>query len=96
MTHLESTATTTFDPSAPARLSDQATLRPEPFGALAYHYGTRRLVFVKTKGLVRVLEHLGEYPTARDAVVALVAPREVDATIAALARLHVSGVVDGG
>jgi putative mycofactocin binding protein MftB len=23
------------------------SLRPEPFGALAYHYGTRRLVFLK-------------------------------------------------
>ena len=29
-------------------LAPRVALRPEPFGALAYHYGTRRLVFLKT------------------------------------------------
>ncbi|MCY7299756.1 MAG: mycofactocin biosynthesis chaperone MftB, partial [Ilumatobacteraceae bacterium] len=27
-------------------LHPQVALRPEPFGALAYHYGNRRLVFL--------------------------------------------------
>ena len=31
-------------------------LRPEPFGALAYHYGNRRLVFLKHPDVVRVVQ----------------------------------------
>ena len=31
----------------PWRLDDAVSLRPEPFGALAYHFGTRRLSFLK-------------------------------------------------
>ena len=38
-------------------LDPQVALRPERFGALAYHYGTRRLVFIKA-GLLAVLERL--------------------------------------
>ena len=45
------------------QLSDRVSLRPEPFGALAYHYGTRRLVFVKDRQLVRVLEALASHPS---------------------------------
>ncbi|MGZ4705982.1 MAG: mycofactocin biosynthesis chaperone MftB, partial [Acidimicrobiales bacterium] len=32
-----------FDPTKPYRLDPRVALRPEPFGALAYHYGNRRL-----------------------------------------------------
>jgi mycofactocin biosynthesis protein MftB len=39
-------------------LSPRVALRPEPFGALCYHYDTRRLVFLKDRDLVRVLETL--------------------------------------
>jgi putative mycofactocin binding protein MftB len=84
-----------FDPDRPARLHDQVALRPEPFGALAYHYGTRRLLFVKSEGLVRVLQGLAEHASARDAAVALAPEGEVDAVVAALGRLHEAGVVDG-
>jgi mycofactocin biosynthesis protein MftB len=42
-------------------LHPQVALRPEPFGALAYHYGNRRLVFLKHPDIVRVAEHLGEH-----------------------------------
>ena len=38
-------------------------LRPEPFGALAYHYGNRRLNFLRSPDLVAVVERLGEHPT---------------------------------
>ena len=38
-------------------------LRPEPFGALAYHYGNRRLVFLKHPDMVAVAEHLADHPT---------------------------------
>ena len=33
-------------------LHPQVALRPEPFGALAYHYGNRRLVFLKHPDVV--------------------------------------------
>jgi len=36
-------------------------LRPEPFGALAYHYGNRRLIFLKHPDVVRVVRSLGEH-----------------------------------
>lgn len=41
----------------------QVALRPEPFGALAYHYGNRRLVFLRHPDIVRVVKHLGEHPS---------------------------------
>jgi putative mycofactocin binding protein MftB len=44
-------------------LHPQVALRPEPFGALAYHYGNRRLVFLKHPDMVRVAQHLAEHPT---------------------------------
>ena len=36
-------------------LDPQVALRPEPFGALAYHYGNRRLVFLKHPDVVSVV-----------------------------------------
>ena len=42
-------------------LAPRVALRPEPFGALAYHYGTRRLVFLKDRQLVRVVEALAAH-----------------------------------
>jgi mycofactocin biosynthesis protein MftB len=44
-------------------LAPRVALRPEPFGALAYHYGTRRLVFLKDRDLVRVVEALASHAT---------------------------------
>ena len=52
----------------PLELDPQVVLRPEPFGALAYHYGTRRLVFMKHRDLVTVAEHLGEQSSLADAL----------------------------
>ena len=37
------------------RLSPSVALRPEPFGALAYHFGNRKLTFLKRPELVRVV-----------------------------------------
>ena len=31
------------------RIAPQVALRPEPFGALVYHFGTRRLTFLKSR-----------------------------------------------
>jgi mycofactocin biosynthesis protein MftB len=55
---------TAFDASRPWRLHPQVTLRDEPFGALAYHFGTRRLSFLKSRTLVAVVERLAREPSA--------------------------------
>ena len=40
------------------QLSPSVALRPEPFGALAYHFGNRRLTFLKRPELVQVVSSL--------------------------------------
>ena len=44
------------------RLHQRVALRPEPFGALAYHYGNRRLNFLRSPDLVEVVRCLGDHP----------------------------------
>lgn len=44
-------------------LHPQVALRPEPFGALAYHYDTRRLIFLKHPDVVRVVRALADHPS---------------------------------
>jgi len=44
-------------------LHPQVALRPEPFGALAYHYGNRRLVFLKHADMVTVARQLAHHPS---------------------------------
>ncbi len=51
-------------------LHPQVALRPEPFGALAYHYGNRRLVFLKHPDIVRVVKTMGQHPSLREALLA--------------------------
>jgi putative mycofactocin binding protein MftB len=69
-------------------LAPQVSVRPEAFGALLYHFGTRRLSFLKDRRLLAVVQGLGEAPTARDACVAAgVEPASLPAFEAALARL---------
>ena len=41
-------------------LDSQVALRPEPFGALAYHYGNRKLIFLKNPDVVRVVQYLDD------------------------------------
>lgn len=75
-----------FDPDLPWKLSPDVALRPESFGALAYHFGNRKLSFLKTPRLVEVVERLVEHPTARDAV-GVLAPDERASYLTALASL---------
>jgi putative mycofactocin binding protein MftB len=49
------------------RLHPRVALRPEPFGALAYHYGNRRLNFLRSPDLVAVVECLEEHANPADA-----------------------------
>lgn len=48
----------------PWRLSPSVALRPEPFGALAYHVQTRRLSFLKSRQLLMVVSSLADHPDA--------------------------------
>ena len=47
-------------------LDHQVALRPEPFGALAYHYGNRKLIFLKHPDVVRVVQSLADHDTLAD------------------------------
>ena len=71
-------------------LHPQVALRPEPFGALAYHYGNRRLNFLRSPDLVRLVESLAAHPSARAAFDAcgIDAPRwaSFERALGALAR----------
>jgi putative mycofactocin binding protein MftB len=49
------------------RVPEQVAVRPERFGALLYHFGTRRLSFLKDPALLRVVELLGRHDSARAA-----------------------------
>src|ERR687888_1201467 len=51
------------------RVHPQVSVRPERFGALLYHFGTRRLSFLKSPTLLTVVRSLAEFPTARAACV---------------------------
>ncbi len=54
----------------PWTLSPSVALRPEPFGALAYHFGNRKLTFLKRPELVRVVQDLADQPNVRGALTA--------------------------
>ena len=57
----------TFDPDVSWRLHHQVAVRPEPFGALLYHFGTRKLSFLKNRTIVEVVNSLSDHPDARSA-----------------------------
>lgn len=42
-------------------------MRPEPFGALLYHFGTRKLSFLKNRTILAVVRSLADYPDVRSA-----------------------------
>ena len=69
-------------------------MRPESFGALAYHFGTRRLSFLKSRTLLAVVESLADQPTGDHACRAAgVTPEEMDRYELALATLAESGMI---
>lgn len=63
-----------FDPSLPWRRARSVALRPEPFGALVYHFGNRKLSFLKSTALVAVVETLAEHPSAEATLAACGVP----------------------
>ena len=56
-----------FDPEVGWRLHHQVAVRPEPFGALLYHFGTRKLSFLKNRTIVDVVNSLSDHPDAKSA-----------------------------
>ena len=81
-----------FDAAQRYRLSPEVALRPEPFGALAYHFGNRRLCFLKVPELVDVVRGLGAHSSARDAVSGFPEKRR-NAFLRALASLAAAEVI---
>src|ERR1700687_2118670 len=71
MTDSSSTALdTAFDPRRAYALDTAVAIRPEPFGALAYHYGNRRLTFLRSPDLVALVRDLEHHDSADAALAA--------------------------
>ena len=84
-----------FDPARAYRLHPKVALRPEPFGALAYHYGNRRLNFLRAPELVVLVRSLAEHPSVDAALAASdVDPRRWPAFRSALAALRASDFLE--
>ena len=72
----------------------QVAIRPEPFGALAYHYGNRRLVFLRHVDMVRVVQALGDHESLGETLTACnIAPSRWPSFVKALRSLESSEVV---
>jgi mycofactocin biosynthesis protein MftB len=86
---------TGFDPARPYRCCPKVALRPEPFGALAYHFGTRRLSFLKTHQLVEVVRALESHVDVHATLAAAgVADDQRTAYLTALAGLAENGTIE--
>jgi putative mycofactocin binding protein MftB len=82
-----------FDSSAPWRLDPHVALRHESFGALAYHFDTRRLIFLKSPRLRELVESLDAYASADAALRALVPAAQQAGYRRALGRLAASEII---
>ena len=69
-------------------------VRPEPFGALLYHFGTRRLSFLKDRRLLTAVQALPDAACAREACTAAgVADAELPTYARALAQLAATDMI---
>lgn len=76
------------------QLSPDVALRPEPFGALAYHFGNRRLTFLKRPELVSLVRELDGTRPLRDVLMDLnISERGWSAYVQALTRLAEADMV---
>ena len=84
-----------FDADLPWQKARSVALRPEPFGALVYHFGNRKLSFLKSKQLVAVVEALSAHPSAAATLTACgVAEAQRPAYVKALADLARSQMIE--
>lgn len=75
-------------------LDSKVALRPESFGALAYHYGNRRLIFLRQPEVLDVVRTLGQNDTVADTLTACgIAPARWPSFVAALESLLRSEVL---
>ena len=75
-------------------LHPQVGLRDEAFGALAYHYGNRRLTFLNDSRLVSVVRSAADHDDIDEALAAAGVPEQQwPAFRAALHRLHEAEVL---
>ena len=89
-------ASPAFDLDTAWRLHPQVSVRPESFGALLYHFGTRRLSFLKSPALLAVVTALDAEPSARAACASAgISPAELPAYERALATLAASQMICG-
>jgi putative mycofactocin binding protein MftB len=87
-------STDQFDLDGCWRLHPQASVRPERFGALLYHFGTRRLTFLTSPRLLAVVTALADAPSARVACVnSGVSETELAKYQSALAKLAMSDMI---
>ena len=83
-----------FDLDRAWGLDDRVAVRPEPFGALLYHFGTRQLSFLKSPVLLTVVRSLAGQPSARAACRAAAVPdQELASYHRALATLAASRMI---
>jgi len=76
------------------RLHPQVALRPEPFGALAYHFGNRRLSFLRSAEILAVVEGLDAATSAAAALeAAQIDPGRWEAFARALETLEGSEMI---
>ncbi|HVT64767.1 MAG TPA: mycofactocin biosynthesis chaperone MftB [Mycobacteriales bacterium] len=61
-------STKAFDLDSAWEIHPSVAVRPERFGALLYHFGTRRLSFLKTPRLLDAVQRLGSSVSARAAL----------------------------
>jgi putative mycofactocin binding protein MftB len=80
-----------FDLDKAWQVHPRVSIRPEPFGALVYHFETRKLSFLKERTLLDVVEGLDGVRSARDVCRAAGVPEEQEARYGrALAALAAS------
>ena len=85
---------TEFDLDRPWRVDPRVSMRPERFGALLYHFGTRRLSFLKNQRVLTVVRSLADHPSARSACAAAgVTAAELPAYTRALSALADSNMI---
>ena len=90
---MEGSLKTIFDPARAWTLAADVSLREESFGALAYHHGNRRLVFLKSSELVNLLRRLDEFASVNLALDDIVPRDQRTRYLEALASLQRSDLL---